>query len=81
MSIKKWPGAVVSDTPVVPAGPFQDGTASGVWTLDQVAYWQKQGLWPVAGNVLELGFFMSGDNTVTNLLTIDRITISTKASF
>ena len=60
MSIKKWPGAVVSDTPVVPAGPYQDGTASGVWTLDQVAYWQKQGLWPVAGNVAPKALIGSG---------------------
>ena len=50
MSIKKWPGAVVSDTPVEPAGPYQDSAASGVWTLEQQAYWEAQGLWPVPGN-------------------------------
>ena len=50
MSIKKWPGAVVSDTPVEPAGPYQDSAASGVWTLDQQAYWEAQGLWPVPGS-------------------------------
>ena len=50
MSIKKWPGAVVSDTPVEPAGNYQDSAASGVWTLEQQAYWEAQGLWPVPGN-------------------------------
>lgn len=49
MSIKKWPGAVVSDVPVVPTGPDQVGSASGLWTLDQQAYWKSQNLWPIAG--------------------------------
>jgi hypothetical protein len=50
MSIKKFPGAVISDVPVEPAGPYQDSAASGVWTLEQQAYWEAQGLWPVPGN-------------------------------
>ena len=50
MSIKKFPGAVISDVPVEPAGNYQDSAASGVWTLEQQAYWESQGLWPVPGN-------------------------------
>jgi hypothetical protein len=50
MSIKKFPGAVISDVPVEPAGNYQDSAASGVWTLEQQAYWEAQGLWPVPGN-------------------------------
>jgi len=51
MSIKQWPGGVISDNPVVPTGPNLDDTAPGVWTLDRVAYWRAQNLWPTAGYI------------------------------
>jgi hypothetical protein len=31
-----------------------------VWTLDQVAYWLQQGLWPIAGNAAPIGLFGGG---------------------
>ncbi|MDF1853679.1 MAG: hypothetical protein P1U85_22790, partial [Verrucomicrobiales bacterium] len=49
--IKDWPGGVVTDIPVEPSGNFEDSAASGVWTLDQVANYVKQDLWPIPGNV------------------------------
>ncbi len=49
MSIKNWPGGVINKTPVTPTGPYETGTAPGVWTLDQVADYVKQGIWPTAG--------------------------------
>ena len=51
MSIKDWPGGVVSKDQVVPSGPYSNSTASGIWTMDQVANYTKQGIWPTAGNV------------------------------
>jgi hypothetical protein len=51
MAIKDWPGGVVTDIPVEPSGNFEDSAASGVWTLDQVANYVKQDLWPTPGNV------------------------------
>jgi hypothetical protein len=48
---KQYPGGLITKTPVTPAGPYQDGSAPGIWTLNQAAYWAKQGLWPTAGNV------------------------------
>ena len=50
MAQKDWNAGIIRPVPVAPAGPYQNGAAPGVWTLDQVAYWSKQGLWPVAGN-------------------------------
>jgi hypothetical protein len=47
---KQYPGGIISKTAPVPSGPFQNSTASGIWTLDQQAYWQKLGQWPTAGN-------------------------------
>lgn len=60
MSIKNWPGGYIKPIPPTPAGPFQDGAAPGVWTLDQVAYWLQQGLWPIAGNIAPIGIFGGG---------------------
>jgi alpha-tubulin suppressor-like RCC1 family protein len=46
----KYPGGVIKSSPVVPAGPYQNSSASGVWTMEQAGYWIKQGNWPTAGN-------------------------------
>lgn len=79
MSIKNWPGGFVQPIPPTPAGPFQDGAAKGVWTLDQVAYWQKQGLWPIAGNLAPVALFFGGyTGSGTNI--IDQISITTTAN-
>jgi len=48
---ERYPGGIISKTAPVPSGPYQNSTASGVWTLDQQAFWEQQGLWPTAGNV------------------------------
>jgi hypothetical protein len=47
----RWPGGLIRQTPVTPAGPFQTGAAAGVWSLAEASYWTKQGLWPTAGNI------------------------------
>ena len=46
---EKYPGGLITKTPVTPAGPYQTGAASGVWTRDQQMRYQKQGIWPTAG--------------------------------
>ena len=45
----RYPGGVITKTPVVPAGPYENGTAPGVWTLEQQLQAQKAGIWPTAG--------------------------------
>jgi hypothetical protein len=75
MSIQ-WPGGIITPTPATPSGPFQNGSAPGIWTLDQAAFWQKQGLWPIAGNVAPTGlFFRVGAESRVN--TINKISIAT----
>jgi hypothetical protein len=49
---ERYPGGIISKTGVTPSGSFETSTAPGIWTLDQQAYWQKQGKWPTAGNPL-----------------------------
>jgi hypothetical protein len=49
---EQYPGGFISKSPPIPAGPYQTSTAQGMWTLSQAAGYQKQGLWPIPGNVL-----------------------------
>jgi len=51
VGIKNWNAGIIRPVPVAPTGPYATSAAPGVWTLDQQAYWQKQGLWPTAGSV------------------------------
>jgi hypothetical protein len=47
---QKYPSGIITKSPVVPSGPYETSTASGVWTLDQATQFKKQGIWPTAGN-------------------------------
>ena len=44
----KWPGGFITKLAPTVTGPTEGegGSASGIWTLDQVADYEKQGLWP-----------------------------------
>jgi len=48
---EQYPGGFITKTPPTPSGPYQDSTAQGLWTMSQAAAYQKQGLWPIPGNV------------------------------
>ncbi len=48
---ERFPGGVISKTAPVPTGPYENGTAPGIWTLEQQAEFVRQGIWPIAGNV------------------------------
>jgi hypothetical protein len=76
--MSRWPGNLIRKTPVTPAGPFQNGAASGVWSLADAAYWTKQGLWPIAGNVLDgtFGIFALGIAGGVRSTTRDKYTYS-----
>lgn len=81
MGISDWNAGIIRPIPVAPTGPYETDTASGIWTLDQVTYWQKQGLWPTAGNPLPVGLFagsVSTGPTVSNV--IAKITIATASN-
>ena len=60
----QYPGGLITKNPVIPSGPYDTDTASGIWTLDQQAYWDKLNLWPTAGNAPKDAQF----NYVTMLL-------------
>jgi hypothetical protein len=77
MSDKRFLGNIITPTPTAPSGPFQDGAAPGVWSLQEAFTYTKAGLWPTAG-VIQRGVFAGGrlaDNSSTN--TIDQVDITT----
>ncbi len=48
---ERYPGGIITKNPATPTGPFEDGTAPGIWTLEQQLQYKQQGVWPIAGNV------------------------------
>ena len=75
---RQYQGSIISKSPITPAGPYQCGKASGVWTIDQMVGWQKAGLWPVAGNVQtgNLAIFALGSVSCTPSTTRNKYTYS-----
>jgi len=59
MSIANWNAGIIRPVAVAPTGPYEDSAAPGMWTLDQAAYWRKQGLWPTFGNIDPSAFIES----------------------
>lgn len=41
-----YQGNIVIKNPATPTGPSAYGSAPGMWKLNEVAYWIKQGVWP-----------------------------------
>jgi hypothetical protein len=48
---KKWSGGIISKSPVELNSYYQNAQASGIWTIPQMDYWNKQGKWPMPGNI------------------------------
>lgn len=46
--MSRWPGRLITRNPVTPGGSAPNASAPGIWTLPEMAYWKKQGLWPDA---------------------------------
>jgi len=59
----KWPGGFITKNAPEVVGPVdgEGGTASGIWTLDQAADYEKQGLWPKP--VLDAELYAWGGNS------------------
>jgi len=46
--MSRYPANIITKSPATPTGPTTAGRAPGVWRMDDVAYWVKQGVWPNA---------------------------------
>ena len=80
MATSSWNAGIIRPVAVAPTGPYQDGAAPGVWTLDQVAFWQKQGLWPIAGNIFQVGL-LAGIFSTNTVLFLNLSTTGNSTTF
>lgn len=71
---ERYPGGLIRKTPPTVTGPTdgEGGSAPGIWTLEEVAYYEKAGLWPKKILPRELyswgyaAFGATGHNTINN---------------
>lgn len=59
---QRYPGGLIRKTPPTVTGPTdgEGGSAPGIWTLEEVAYYEKEGGWPKP--VLPRELYSWGDN-------------------
>ena len=67
---KRYLGNIITQNPTAPAGPYESDAAPGVWSLAEAFAYTKAGLWPTAGNSLQLAIFVSGSGSLTNALNV-----------
>lgn len=70
----RYPGGLIRKTPptITPPVDGEGGSASGIWTMDQVAYYIKEGTWPKGVLPRELytwGSFNSGQGGTDSRVT------------
>lgn len=60
---ERYPGGLIRKTPPTVTGPTdgEGGSAPGIWTLEEVAYYQKAGLWPKG--ILDRELYTWGQNS------------------
>jgi alpha-tubulin suppressor-like RCC1 family protein len=63
----RYPGGLIRKTPptITPPVDGEGGSAPGIWTTDQVAYYEKEGLWPKP--VLPRELYATGKNNIGQL--------------
>jgi alpha-tubulin suppressor-like RCC1 family protein len=71
----RYPGGLIRKTPptITPPVDGEGGSAPGIWTLEQVAYYTKEGTWPLPVLPRELyawGYNLYGQLGVNNTTTI-----------
>lgn len=54
--MSRYPANIITKNPATPTGPSAYGSAPGIWRMDEVAYWVKQGVWPNANIVPDTYF-------------------------
>ena len=77
---KRYLGNIITQNPTAPAGPYEDGAASGVWSLAEALSYTKGGLWPTAGNLSPIGITFGGNPSSTAINTIQFVSISSEGN-
>ena len=58
MSIKQFPGGIITKNPTVPT----TSSAQGIWTVDQAQQYTKQGIWPRSPSAPTIGTATAGNS-------------------
>jgi hypothetical protein len=66
MSIKQYPGGIVTKNPTAPT----TSAAKGIWTLDQAQNYTKQGIWPRSPGAPTIGTATAGSGSATVAYTV-----------
>lgn len=61
MSIKQFPGGIITQNPTAPT----TASAKGIWTVDQVSNYVKQGIWPRTPGAPTIGTATAGVASAT----------------
>jgi len=61
MSIKQFPGGIITQNPTAPT----TSSAKGIWTLDQATNYVKQGIWPRSPGAPTIGTATAGLGSAT----------------
>jgi hypothetical protein len=61
MSIKQFPGGIITQNPTAPT----TASAKGIWTLDQASNYVKQGIWPRIPGAPTIGTATAGAGAAT----------------
>ena len=76
MSIKQYPGGIVTKNPTAPTTTV----AQGIWTLDQAQNYTKQGIWPRSPGAPTIGTATAGAASVSVAFTAPACTGSASIS-
>jgi len=78
MTVKRYTGNIITDTPTAPTDNYGSTSANGVWSLAEAETYTRAGLWPTAGNVNPIALTSTARN-VNGYRTrqIDQISITT----
>ena len=61
MSIKQYPGGIITKNPTAPT----TSSAKGIWTLDQAQQYTKQGIWPRSPGAPTIGTATAGSSSAS----------------
>ena len=78
MTVKRYTGNIITDTPTTPTDNYGSTSANGVWSLTEAKTLAAAGYWPTAGNVNPIALTSTARDVNGNRTRqIDQISITT----
>lgn len=77
MPLRPPAGFIPPGSNPTPTGPFEDGSASGVWNLSSQLQAIAQSIWPLAGNAAPIGIWGGGADGFLVAANVQQLNIAT----